>query len=122
MIELQGGSLKVVDDYSIFQKAQNIYYLKSAEKGYLKFIKTRDIGIASCLLGAGRLKIEDKIDFSSEIIIHKKNGDFINRGDVIFELKYNKSDISAIIELLKNTYIISEEKVEKTKKIKDIIK
>ena len=122
MIELQGGSLKVVDDYSIFQKAQNIYYLKSAEKGYLKFIKTRDIGIASCLLGAGRLKVEDKIDFSSGIIIHKKNGDFINRGDVIFELKYNKSDISAIIELLKNTYIISEEKVEKTKKIKDIIK
>lgn len=122
MIELQGGNPKVVDDYSIFQKAQNIYYLKAVKNGYLKFIKTRDIGIASCLLGAGRLKVEDKIDFSSGIIIHKKSGDFINKGDVIFELKYNKSDISAIIELLKNTYIISEEKVEKTKKIKDIIK
>ena len=122
MIELQGGNPKVVDDYSIFQKAQNIYYLKAVKNGYLKFIKTRDIGIASCLLGAGRLKIEDKIDFSSGIIIHKKSGDFINKGDVIFELKYNKSDISAIIEILKNTYIISEEKVEKTKKIKDIIK
>ena len=122
MIELQGGNPKVVDDYSIFQKAQNIYYLKAVKNGYLKFIKTRDIGIASCLLGAGRLKVEDKIDFSSGIIIHKKSGDFINKGDVIFELKYNKADISAIIELLKNTYIISEEKVEKTKKIKDIIK
>ena len=122
MIELQGGNPKVVDDYSIFQKAQNIYYLKAVKNGYLKFIKTRDIGIASCLLGAGRLKIEDKIDFSSGIIIHKKSGDFINKGDVIFELKYNKSDISDIVELLNNTYIISEEKVEKTKKIKDIIK
>ena len=122
MIELQGGNPKVVDDYSIFQKAQNIYYLKAIKNGYLKFIKTRDIGIASCLLGAGRLKIEDKIDFSSGIIIHKKSGDFINKGDVIFELKYNKSDISDIVELLNNTYIISEEKVEKTKKIKDIIK
>ena len=122
MIELQGGNPKVVDDYSIFQKAQNIYYLKAVKNGYLKFIKTRDIGIASCLLGAGRLKVEDKIDFSSGIIIHKKSGDFINKGDVIFELKYNKSDISDIVELLNNTYIISEEKVEKTKKIKDIIK
>lgn len=122
MIELQGGDTGVVDDYSAFDKAQNVCYIKSDKGGYLKFVKTRNIGIASCLLGAGRLTVNDKIDFASGIIIHKKTGDFINKGDIIFELKYNKSDISNVLEILNTTYTINEEKIEKNKIIKNIIK
>ncbi|MBQ4178296.1 MAG: thymidine phosphorylase, partial [Elusimicrobia bacterium] len=55
MIELQKGNAKVVDDYSVFGKAKNVCYVKAKETGYLKFSNTRNIGIASCLLGAGRL-------------------------------------------------------------------
>ena len=121
MIELQGGNPKVVDDYSVFGKAKNICYVKSKGTGYLKFIKTRDIGIASCLLGAGRLKVDEKIDFVSGIIIHKKSGDFVHKDDILFELHHNKSDISDVIEMLNSSYKINEEKIEKNKIIKNII-
>ncbi|MBO7611422.1 MAG: thymidine phosphorylase [Elusimicrobia bacterium] len=121
MIELQKGNTKVVDDYSVFGKAKNICYIKAKEDGCLKFINTRNIGIASCLLGAGRLKVEDKIDFVSGIMIHKKSGDFVNKNDIIFELHYNKNDIDNVVELLNSSYTISDEKTEQNKKIKYIV-
>ena len=121
MIELQKGNAKVVDDYSVFGKAQNICYIKAKEEGYLKISETRNIGIASCLLGAGRLKVEDKIDSVSGIIIHKKTGDFVQKGDVLFELQHNKTDISNVTEILNSSYVINKEKTEKNKIIKDII-
>lgn len=121
MIELQKGNTKVVDDYSFFGKAKNVSYIKAKENGYLKFINTRNIGIASCLLGAGRLKVEDKIDFVSGIIIHKKSGDFVNKNDVIFELHHNKTDVDNTVELLNSSYNVSDEKTEQNKKIKYIV-
>ena len=121
MIELQKGNTKVVDDYSVFGKAQNVSYVKAKEDGYLKFSNTRNIGIASCLLGAGRLKVEDKIDPVSGIIIHKKSGDFVNKNDIIFELHHNKTDVDNVTEILNSSYGVSNEKTEQNKKIKYIV-
>ena len=121
MIELQKGNTKVIDDYSVFGKAENICYIKAKESGYIKFSKTRNVGIASCLLGAGRLKLEDKIDSVSGIIIHKKTGDFVQKNDILFELQHNKTDISNVIEILNSSYKISDDKIEKNKIIKKVI-
>ena len=121
MIELQKGNPKVVDDYSFFGKAKNICYIKSKEEGYLKFSKTKNIGIASCLLGAGRLKVDDKIDPVSGIIIHKKTGDFINKNDVLFEVHHNKNNINNVIEILNSSYVLNNEKTERNKIIKYIV-
>lgn len=121
MIELQNGDSKVIDDYSVFGKVKNITYIKLKENGYLKFTKTRDIGIASCLLGAGRLKFEDKIDSVSGIIIHKKSGDYVCKDDILFEIHHNKTDISNVIEILNSSYVVNDEKIEKNKIIKKVI-
>ena len=121
MIELQKGNAKVVDDYSVFGKAKNVCYVKAKETGYLKFSNTRNIGIASCLLGAGRLKVEDKIDPVSGIIIHKKSGDFVSKNDIIFELHHNKTDVDNVTEILNSSYGVSNEKTEQNKKIKYIV-
>jgi pyrimidine-nucleoside phosphorylase len=121
MIELQNGNTRVISDYSVFGKAANIYRIKSQKNGYLKYIDTRNIGIASCLLGAGRLKTEDKIDSVSGIIFNKKSGDKVYKNDVLFELHYNKADIENVVEILNKSYTITEEKPEKIRKILDII-
>lgn len=121
MIEMQKGNPKVVDDYSVFGKAKNVCYIKAKETGYIKFSKTRNIGIASCLLGAGRLKVEDEIDSVSGIVIHKKSGDFVQKDDILFELQHNKTDISNVIEILNSAYTINDEKITKNKIIKNII-
>ncbi len=121
MIELQNGDTRVISDYSVFGKATNIYRIKSQKNGYLKYIDTRNIGIASCMLGAGRLKAEDKIDFVSGIILNKKTGDKVYKNDILFELHYNKADIENIVKILNTAYTITEEKPEKVRKILDIM-
>ena len=121
MIELQNGDTKVIDDYSVFGKAENIYEVKAIKNGYLKYVDTRNIGVTSCLLGAGRLKTEDKIDPVSGIIFNKKTGDKINKGDILFELHYNKADIDGILKILKKSYDIIEHKPDVQKRVLETI-
>ena len=122
MIELQNGNPKVVDNYDIFEKAKNTYQIKAQQTGHINSIETRNMGIISCMLGAGRIKTEDKIDYSAGIIIYKKVGDYVKTGDVLFELKYNNAKIDNVVDVAKKTYKISEEKPLKIKLIKNIIK
>ena len=122
MIELQNGNPKAVDNYDIFEKAKNSYQIKAQKTGYINSIETRNMGIISCMLGAGRIKTEDKIDYSAGIIIYKKAGDYVKTGDVLFELKYNNAKIDSVVDVAKKIYKISEEKPLKIKLIKNIIK
>lgn len=122
MIELQNGNPKVVDDYDIFEKAKNVYQIKAQKTGYISSVETRNIGIISCMLGAGRLKTEDKIDYSAGITIYKKVGNFVKTGDVLFELNYNNAKIDVVADIAKTIYKISEEKPLEINLIKNIIK
>ena len=41
------------------------------------------------MLGAGRASKEDKIDYAAGIVIHKKVGDEVKKGDLIATLYYD---------------------------------
>ena len=47
-------------------------------------------------LGAGRETLNDTIDMSAGIILNKKVGDFVNKGDIICYLHTNKDDYASI--------------------------
>src|SRR3989338_756134 len=81
LIKLQGGNPDVIEDYSIFPKAKIIKDVMSSESGYVQKIETDKIGISACILGAGRLKIDSSIDFSAGLILRKKIGDYVEKGD-----------------------------------------
>lgn len=122
MIELQKGNPKVVDDYKIFTKAKNVYQVKAEKNGYINRIETRKMGIVSCMLGAGRMKTEDKIDYSAGVKICRKTGDFVKSGEILFELNYNNAKIDDVVNIAQTIYKISEEKpIEIINLVKNII-
>lgn len=82
-IAAQGGRADYLDDFSLFPKAKVVYELKSRNEGYISKTDTEAIGVSSSLLGAGRTKAGDPIDYSAGIEIYAKTGDFVKRGDVI---------------------------------------
>jgi pyrimidine-nucleoside phosphorylase len=47
------------------------------------------IGRSSMALGAGRRRIEDRIDHGAGVLIAKKPGDAVREGDTILELLFN---------------------------------
>lgn len=85
-IEGQGGDPAVVEDYSLFPQPTTYQKVLAQESGYVTEIQARSIGLASQHSGAGREKKEDPIDLSAGIILRKKVGDPVAKGDVLAEV------------------------------------
>ena len=77
-VESSGGSL----DFTLPQKME----IKSLKSGYIKSINGHEIGKISMALGAGRKEKNDKIDYDAGIILNKKVGDRVNKGEVLLSL------------------------------------
>lgn len=111
IITNQGGNPGVIDDYSLFGKASIITEVRAAESGYIESIKTDDIGIASMVLGGGREKKEDQIDYNAGLILCKKTGDSVQKGDIIAEIHTNRQDkVEEARKIINGAYKISEVK------------
>ncbi len=88
-ISAQGGDAAFIDNTELFEKAEYSYEILSDSDGYISAMDTEKIGLSSVILGAGRSSKEDKIDFSAGIIIDKKTGDKIKKGEKIATLFTN---------------------------------
>ena len=82
-ISSQGGDLRQIDDFSLFKKPLYTHKVKATENGYITKMDAEMIGSASVILGAGRVKKDDFIDFSAGIILHRKTGERVQNGDAI---------------------------------------
>ena len=83
MFPAQGGDVSVLDDPDKFAKAKYSREIRADQSGWLYATNTEMIGNASVLLGAGRIKKEDTIDFAAGIVLHKKAGDRVEKGDLL---------------------------------------
>ena len=83
MFAAQGGDTSVLRDASLFRKAKYAHDICAPADGYIVQNDVERIGNASVLLGAGRIKKEDSIDFAAGITMHKKLGDYVKAGESI---------------------------------------
>lgn len=109
-IKAQGGDERVIDNpEEILPISKNIVEFKAEKEGYISHIDAEKVGIASMVLGAGRKKKEDEIDYSVGIKILKKLGAKISKGDVIAKLYVSeKSNVEEALKLLTEAYEITE--------------
>ena len=76
----------------VFKKADHSYEITAPCDGYILSADAEKIGVCAVILGAGREKKDDTIDMSAGIILNKKTGDKINKGDLLATLySCNKS-------------------------------
>lgn len=83
MISAQGGNTGVVDDFSLFKQPKHTVEIFSERQGYIEHTDAEKIGLASVILGAGREKKGDPIDSSAGIVLKKKTGDRVEKGDTL---------------------------------------
>ena len=123
MVTAQGGDVSVIDDTSKFPSAKYSAEVHADKSGYITKINTEGYGAASLILGAGRNKADEKIDYSAGIILRKKTGDFVSNGDVIATLYSNdKGKFGEATERLSASTEIGDEKPKKEKLILERIK
>ena len=88
----QGGNPDVADDYSLLPQANHIVEIKSDKTGFIDKIEAEAVGVSAMILGAGRETKEDELDLSAGIVLKKKVGDFVNEGDVLAEMHFNRDE------------------------------
>lgn len=82
-IKNQGGDDKVIDDFSVFPQAEKTFDVISDTEGYLNHLPAHEVGIISRDLGAGRVSMDDELDMAAGVYLHKKRGDYVEKGDVL---------------------------------------
>lgn len=82
------------------------YEIRSKKSGYLNSIDALSLGKLSMQLGAGRLSLDDNLDYGAGIIITKNVGEYIKENEILMELYTNKelniTDISTEAFIIKN--------------------
>ncbi len=91
-IGLQGGDARVVEDYSLFPAAKRCVPLPSPGTGVVYAMDTEKIGLALCVLGAGRETVDSKIDAAVGIRFHKKIGDNVTAGEPLCAIHFNDEE------------------------------
>lgn len=98
-VKAQGGDISPIDDYSKFPQAKYVEKVTSPVDGYITKIHAEAFGLIAMELGAGRATKESEIDLAVGIVLNKKRGEKVNKGDVLAYIHSN-----------------SEEKIEKARK------
>ena len=83
LIALQGGNPAVIDNYSLFPPRMCKAAIISDEVGYVQEIDALMIGKASSSTGAGRKTKDDKIDYGAGIMLKRKVGDKVAKGEIL---------------------------------------
>lgn len=78
LISSQGGNPQIVHDPSQLPQAKHHIEILSSQAGYISAIDAEQIGLAAMLLGAGRKKKDDAIDYAAGVTLLKKVGDYVD--------------------------------------------
>ncbi|MGH9787845.1 MAG: thymidine phosphorylase [Candidatus Acidiferrales bacterium] len=92
IVAAQGGDPAVVDDPGRLPQAQHSEEFIATESGYVAGIQTERIGWSGMALGAGREKVDDKVDPAVGFTVRKKVGDPVEAGEALVTIHYNRTE------------------------------
>ena len=111
VVSAQGGDISLIDNPEKYPRPHFVEDYVASRDGYISKMNTEDCGIAAVVLGAGRSKIEDVIDFKAGIIFHNKVNAQVKKGDVIATMYTSKSAlVKDAKEILDQAILITDEK------------
>lgn len=121
-IKAQGGDTSYIDNTDKFEKARYIKEVLAPKDGYITKINAEAIGLIAMELGAGRATKDSEIDLSVGLVLNKKRGEKVNKGEVIaFIHSNNENNIEKAYNDIIQNISISESYDNKIPLIYDII-
>lgn len=123
LIRHQGGDPRVVEDPTILPMARGRMDVAAKEDGFIARIDTEEVGISAMLLGAGRTKVGESIDPSVGIVLQKKVGDRVVKGEPLATLYYNdKERLGVVLERLGSAFLYSRSPRERYALVQGVVR
>jgi pyrimidine-nucleoside phosphorylase len=121
-VQAQGGDPSPVDDLSLFPEAPLTMEVPSPAKGWVSSIKADTIGRAALALGAGREKKDSPIDLKVGIVLQRKVGVSVQKGDSLATIyASDKKKAEEAMKMVLSAFSVVPEKVDPHVLIKGIV-
>ncbi|MFQ5811683.1 MAG: thymidine phosphorylase [Anaerolineae bacterium] len=118
----QGGDTAYVDDPSLLPQATLIEPLPSPRSGYIAGLDAMEVGLTAALLGGGRARKGEPIDHAVGVVLAKKIGDYVEKGEPLLTIHANdEQKLADARRRLLDAYSWSDEPVERPPLIHEII-
>lgn len=112
-VKSQGGNADLVTGKAQFKKAQTAVPIYSENSGFITSMNCETVGISAQLSGAGRETKDDVIDSSAGIVLNKKYGDSVKKGELLATVYGAEKRAAEASEMLRTAYSFGNEKPEK---------
>jgi pyrimidine-nucleoside phosphorylase len=121
-IDAQFGDPEVAFQPGLLPSARGVKEISAPGDGFIRRLSAEAVGRAAMLLGAGREKAGDLIDPAVGIILNKKIGDVVKKGEPIALLHYNDdSRLKEAEEVFLSGVEITDREPAKTPLILDVV-
>jgi pyrimidine-nucleoside phosphorylase len=120
-VKAQGGDISYIQNPEKFKPALYSFPVRSTKSGYITKINTMELGNISVALGAGRETKEDIIDAASGLILEKKLGYQVNKGDTILTVYSERPNMQRLIPDILDCFEITEDQIEKPAVVEELI-
>ena len=108
-VAAQGGNPDVADDPDLMPKAAYQTEVLAHKDGYVAELVADQLGVASMMLGAGRATKESEIDLAVGLVLHKKVGDKVAKGEALLTIHSNQQEIPDVEEKIWECITIADE-------------
>jgi pyrimidine-nucleoside phosphorylase/thymidine phosphorylase len=81
IVAAQGGDPAAIRDPGRLPRAPHRREVAAPAAGFVTAIDTEAVGLAAVALGAGRARVEDRVDPAVGILVHRKLGERVERGE-----------------------------------------
>lgn len=105
----QGGDISVIENPELLPQAAYETEVLADRDGKLSQIVADGLGVAAMMLGAGRATKDSEIDLAVGLVLHKKVGDTVKKGDPLLTIHSNQLEIPEVEEKIWESLTISEE-------------
>ncbi len=123
LIAAQGGNPEIVNNYDLFDLPSYKVECESKKGGHVHNIDAYKIAYACKILGAGRDRKTDPIDYSVGIYLNKKSGEWVNKGDILYTIYSNDADKTKLAQkYYDEAFVIDESKPSHNNMIYKIIR
>lgn len=121
MVKAQGGNPEQVLHPELLPKAKMQVEIYAKKQGYVKELHALELGTLAMMIGAGRKVKEDSVNHAVGIVLHKKDGDYVQSGDSLATIHTDSQLTKEWIDSFYDCFIMSDEHVEKAPLIYKVI-
>ncbi len=122
VVQAQGGNAQAIDKFELLPNATGMREITTSRGGYISAIHAEDIGRASTMMGAGRERKEDGIDYAVGVILEVKTGDKVDSGAVLGRLYYTREEgLEEAAGMVEDAFRISQTKPEDRELILEVV-